>query len=240
MVLEGTLVNVAAIIIGTLLGLLFHGIPERIRTLMQQGIGLSVMVMGISMTLNNVNGPGHQYDFLIVIVSLVVGGALGEWLNIEGFLERAGRSAEEKWTWLRGRGQAGQAFLTATLVFCVGAMSILGGLQSGLEDRHDILFTKSLLDGVSSILFTSTMGPGVVLAALPVFVYQGAIALLAGWLHQWLQPPILSMINAAGGLMILGIGVNLLRITAIRVGNLLPALFVAALIRAILILVLGA
>ncbi|MBX6395081.1 MAG: DUF554 family protein, partial [Alicyclobacillaceae bacterium] len=114
-----------------------------------------------------------------------------------------------------------------------------GSLQSGLEHKHDILFTKSLLDGVSAILFTSALGPGVALASVPVFVYQGSIAVLASWLQHWMIPPILSVVTATGGILILGIGLNLLGVTTIRVGNLLPALLLAACIRGALIAVVG-
>ncbi|MDI3256690.1 MAG: DUF554 domain-containing protein [Kyrpidia sp.] len=231
--------NAAAILAGVLIGWHLHGIPDHIRTTLLHAIGLAVTVMGVSMTLNNVSGPGHEYDSMIVIASLVVGGAIGEWVDIEGFLESLGRRFETKWARPNGRGHVAQAFLTATLVFCVGAMSILGSLQRGLEKKHDILFTKSILDGVSSILFTSAFGPGVVLAIIPVFLYQGTLALLAGWLQQWMVPPVLTIVTATGGVMILGIGLNILRITSIRVGNLVPALIVAALIRGAMIAVLG-
>jgi uncharacterized membrane protein YqgA involved in biofilm formation len=230
-VLEGTLVNVAAILVGAFIGWRLHRIPMKIRNTLMQGIGLSVVVMGISLVLQHGTGQGHDADFIIMIISLVVGGAIGEWIDIEAILESVGQAVESRLRSGAGADRVTQAFITATLVYCVGAMAILGSLQSGLERKHDILFTKSLLDGVSAILFTSTLGPGVALASIPVFLYQGSIAVLAGWLQHWMIPPILNIVTATGGILILGIGLNLLQMTTIRVGNLLPALLVAAFIR---------
>lgn len=239
MVLTGTLVNVVSILLGSLIGWKFRNIPMRVRETVLQGIALCVVIMGLSMTLHNAVGPGRDYDLILVIVSLVIGGVIGEWLDIEALLNRVGRRLERAFPQVGNEGRTAQAFMTASLVFCVGAMAILGGLESGLQGRHGILMTKSLLDGISSVLFASALGPGVALSAIPVLLYQGSIALAAGWVQHWMTPPITAAVTATGGVLILGIGLNLLELTTVRIGNLLPALLVAAGLRGALSSVLG-
>ena len=215
----GTLINVATILAGVGLGLLLRkGIPERMRDTVMQGLGLCVMLIGVS-------GAIGTADTMCVIVSIVIGGLLGSAINIEHQLDRLGQAAEKRFA--KGDNSSfAKAFVTASLVYCVGAMAIVGSMDSGLRGDHTTLIAKSALDGVSAIFFTSALGPGVALSALAVLVYQGAIALLATWIAPLLTNPIINEMSAVGGLLIIGIGLNMLYDKHISVGNLLPAIFV--------------
>ena len=225
MILFGTLVNAAAIIVGSLLGLLLTRIPESIRKTVMQGIGLAVVVLGLKMALGTEN-------ILLVIVSIVVGAILGEWIRIDHGLNQAGKWLEKK---VGGdkQGSIATGFVTATLVYCIGAMGVLGAMDSGLRNNHDILYTKALIDGFSAIIFTSTLGIGVLFSAIPVLLYQGVIALLSTQIYNLVSEKMLDAIllevTAVGGLMIIAIGINILELKKIQVANMLPALVVAAL-----------
>lgn len=224
MILLGTLVNALAIIAGALLGRLLSRIPESVRKTVMQGIGLAVILLGIKMGLGSDN-------FLLVIISIVVGSIIGEVIGIEKGLNRLGQWLEKK---VGGSKQGGIAtgFVTTTLVYCIGAMGVLGSMDSGLRNNHDILFTKALLDGFSAIIFSSTLGIGVLFSAIPVFLYQGLIALLSTQIYnvvsQSMLDAILVEVTAVGGLMIIAIGINVLELKKINVANMLPALVIAA------------
>ncbi|HZG83231.1 MAG TPA: DUF554 domain-containing protein [Brevibacillus sp.] len=225
MILLGTLVNAAAIIVGSLLGILLTRIPESIRKTVMQGIGLAVVVLGLKMALGTEN-------ILLVIVSIVVGAILGEWIRIDHGLNQAGKWLEKK---VGGdkQGSIATGFVTATLVYCIGAMGVLGAMDSGLRNNHDILYTKALIDGFSAIIFTSTLGIGVLFSAIPVLLYQGVITLLSTQIYNLVSEKMLDAIllevTAVGGLMIIAIGINILELKKIQVANMLPALIVAAL-----------
>ncbi|MGD6819013.1 DUF554 domain-containing protein [Metabacillus sp. 84] len=220
MVLLGSLINAAGIAAGTLIGLLLTRIPERIKQTVMMAIGLSVSILGITMALKS-------EDFFFVIVSLIAGAVIGEWLNLEEKLHAAGR-------WLERRigpsktGNVAEGFVTATLIFVIGAMAIVGALDSGLRGDHSVLMTKSMIDGFTSAVLASTLGIGVLLSAIPVFFYEGTIALLAGLIQSSIEEELLasliSELTAAGGVLILAIGLNMLEIKSIRTANLLPAL----------------
>jgi hypothetical protein len=177
------------------------------------------MIIGLQMALKTNN-------VLIVIASLVLGGILGEGVNIEARLNDFGGFLENKLS-KKGEGQFTKAFVTTSLIYCVGAMAIVGALEDGLNANHSILYAKSALDGITAIIFASSMGIGVIFSALPVFVYQGSISLFAGLLQGVLSEPVVLEMSAVGGLLIFGIGINMLGIKEIKVGNLLPAIFVA-------------
>lgn len=214
----GTLINMVAILAGSALGLLLRkGIPDRLRDTVMQGLGLCVLLIGAS-------GALKTADTMCVIISIVVGGLLGAAVNIERQLERLGEAAEKKFA--HSEGGFANGFVTASLVYCVGAMAIVGSMDSGLRGDHATLIAKSALDGVSAIFFASALGPGVALSAVAVFVYQGAIALLATWIAPLLTDPIITEMSAVGGLLIIGIGLNMIYDKHISVGNLLPAIFV--------------
>lgn len=214
----GTVVNVCAILLGCALGLLLRkGLPQRLRDTVMQGLGLCVILIGLS-------GAIGTSDTMCVIISVVLGGLLGAAVNIEKRLENLGNLAQRKLT--RGGDGFARGFVTASLVYCVGAMAIMGALDSGLKGDHATLIAKSALDGISAIIFASTLGPGVALSAVAVLIYQGSITLMAGWLKPLLTDAIITEMSAVGGLLIVGIGLNMLFDKHIAVGNLLPAIFV--------------
>jgi len=221
--LLGTIVNAATIILGTILGNSLKGrFSENIKQTIMQGLSLTVMLIGLSMAISTEN-------MLIVTLSMVIGGILGELLKIEDRLNDFGRRLESRFS--SEGGDFTRAFVTASLVYCVGAMAVLGSIQSGLEGDHSILFVKSILDGVSAVVFSSSMGIGVAFSAIPVFAYQGAIALAASFVKAFLTNNIITEMSATGGLLIFGIGINMLGINLnIKVGNLLPAIFVAVIL----------
>lgn len=226
MILTGTIVNTAAIIAGSLVGLFLKGIRDDMSKTVMQAISLAVILLGFTMGFKT-------NQFLLLIISLVVGGVIGEWLGIEKFLVGIGNRLEKRFS-TNGGGRLATAFVTATLVYTIGSMAVLGALDSGLRDNHQILFTKAMLDGFSSIIFASTLGIGVIFSAVPVFLYQGLITLSSQWLvyffdHQLLDAMI-TEVTATGGLLIVGIGLNLLEVTKIRVGNLLPSILVSAIL----------
>lgn len=216
----GTIVNTIAIIVGSLVGLLFgQALPEKMKRTVIQGIGLSVLLIGGSMALQTKNP-------LIVIASLVIGGIIGEWIDIELRLQNLGKLLENKFS--KGDTATGftKAFVTTSMIYCVGAMAIMGSLESGLKGTYNILLAKSMLDGISALVFASSMGVGVMVSAIPVFIYQGAITLMAGLLQGLLSPLVISEMGATGGLLIVGIGINILEIKEIKVGNLLLGIFI--------------
>lgn len=214
----GTVVNVCAILLGCALGLLLRkGLPQRLRDTVMQGLGLCVILIGLS-------GAIGTSDTMCVIISVVLGGLLGAAVNVEKRLENLGNLAQQKLA--RGGDGFARGFVTASLVYCVGAMAIMGALDSGLKSDHATLIAKSALDGISAIIFASTLGPGVALSALTVLIYQGSITLMAGWLKPLLTDVIITEMSAVGGLLIVGIGLNMLFDKHIAVGNLLPAIFV--------------
>ncbi|MBK7540891.1 MAG: DUF554 domain-containing protein [Candidatus Competibacteraceae bacterium] len=215
----GTLVNTGAVVVGGAVGLTVGPrLPESIKTIVMQALGLAVVAIGLRMALD-------AQHTLLAIGCLLLGGITGELLRIEQRLEGLAEVLRRKLRSTSGRFVEG--FVTATLLYLTGAMTIVGSIRDGTVGDPSVLLLKSLLDGVASIALASSMGVGVLFSALPVLVVQGGITLLAGQLAFLSQPVVLDAINAAGGLLILGIGINLLEIARIRVGNLLPALLYA-------------
>lgn len=221
MVLEGTIVNAIAIIVGGIIGSFLNNIPNKIRITVMQGLGLAVLIQGILMGLKTEN-------FLLVIFSLVIGGIIGEILNLEDRLNGLGKKIENKVG--NDKGNIATGFVTATLVYTIGAMAILGALNSGLNLDHSLLYLKAMLDGFTAIIFASTLGIGVVFSAIPVFLYQGAIAIFAKYINLFIEQDLLDLIiteiTATGGILIIGIAINILDIKKINVANLLPAVII--------------
>ncbi len=216
--MTGTLVNTLAAVVGGLLGsLLKKGIPERFADLVQKGLALCVLYIGIKGSLVGTNT-------LVTILSLVLGAILGELLNIDGGIERLGAWAQSKLS-RKGTSRLGEGFVTASLLFCVGSMAVVGSLQSGLTGSHETIFTKSLLDFVSAIILASSLGLGVCLSGAFVLVYQGAIVLLARWAAPILSDGTVAEMSCAGSLLIIALGLNMLGVTKLKVANLLPAMF---------------
>ncbi|WP_034764766.1 DUF554 domain-containing protein [Rossellomorea vietnamensis] len=226
MVLLGTLVNGVCIIIGTLLGKILHRIPEDMKGTVMKAIGLAVIVLGLQMGLKSEN-------FLIVIISLALGAAWGEWMNLEDKLNALGNWLETK-IGSKNETSISQGFVTATLIFVIGAMAVIGALDSGIRGDHDVLLTKSIIDGFTSLILTTTLGIGVMFSAIPVVLYQGIIALFATQIHQWVPQELMDAyiveMTSTGGIMIFAIGLNLLGVTKIRVANLLPGIIVVAMV----------
>ena len=217
----GTIVNALAICLGTAIGVFWRsGISNKFKETSVAALGLAIVLIGLK-------GAWGTTNELILIASLVIGGLIGEKLDLEARLNQVGQRAEK---WLGNGSNVGEGFVTATLVYCVGAMAIMGALQSGLQGDHSTLFAKSMLDGISSIFFASALGAGVALSAISVFVYQGAITLGARSVSVWLSASMITEMNAVGGLLVLAIGLNILDIKQVRVGNLLPAIPIAALL----------
>jgi uncharacterized membrane protein YqgA involved in biofilm formation len=223
--MPGVLVNTLAVIIGSLLGLsLRRGIPEKITRAVMSAIGLCTLYLGISGALAGKNA-------IIAIVSLVLGAALGTWLDIDGAIRRLG-----DWVGLKLKrpdqpGKAiGEGFITASLLFCVGSMTIVGSLNAGLLNDHTMLFAKSVLDFISAIMLSVSLGVGVLLSAAFVLIFQGAIVVLAQFLRPVLNSAAIAEMSCVGGILVLAVGLNLLNITKIKAADLLPALIFAPLI----------
>ena len=213
----GAIVNTLAAVVGGLLGsLLKKGIPERFADLVQKGLALCVLYIGIKGSLVGTNT-------LVTILSLVLGAILGELLDIDRGIERLGAWAQRKLS--KGDSRLGEGFVTASLLFCVGSMAVVGSLQSGLTGNHETIFTKSMLDFVSAIILASSLGLGVCLSGAFVLVYQGAIVLLARWAAPVLSDYVVAEMSCAGSLLIVALGLNMLGIAKLKVANLLPAMF---------------
>ena len=234
MFLLGSFLNALFIIIGALIGRLFQNIPEKIKETALSIIGLAVAVLGIQMGFESKN-------FIIVIISLVVGAVIGEWLDLERLFNRFGQWIELKLSRGKERKSSGliaEGFVTASLIFVIGSMGVLGALDSGIRNDHDVLITKGIIDGFTSIILASTLGLGVLLSAFPVFVYQGTIALFAGVISLYIPDAALDMfiqeMTATGGVMIMAIGLNIAGLTKIRVANLLPGIAIVGIIVTIL------
>ena len=220
----GTIVNALAIIVGAFFGILLKkGIPEKISDLVMKAVGLCVLYVGLSGALEGKNS-------LVMIISMVFGAVIGGLLDLDDKLKRLGLFCEEKLSKNKENGTFAEGFVTASLLFCVGAMAIVGPLQSGLSNDNSTLFTKSILDGISSIIFASQFGVGVMLSALAVFVYQGSIALLAQWVAPVLSEAAICEMTCVGSLLIIGLALNILKITKIKVMNFVPAIFLVPIV----------
>lgn len=225
----GTIVNTAAIILGGASGTVIKsGLPQRYKNIIMQAIGLSVLVVGVSGALQGMyritkEGTISREFITIMIFSLVIGGLIGEFVNIEEKLDKVGLWFQNRF--IKGDSTFAQGFVTASLIYCVGAMAIVGSLEDGLMGNTNTLFAKSILDGVSAIVFAATMGIGVTFSAIPVLIYQGSITLLAGFVKPWLTADVISQMSLVGSILIMGIGLTMLEIKKIKVGNMLPAIF---------------
>jgi uncharacterized membrane protein YqgA involved in biofilm formation len=218
----GTLINVATVVAGSGAGLLVGSrLPERIRQTVLSGLGLMTLVIGMSMALQTRNP-------LLMLASLLLGGVIGELLGLEERLQALGRYLETRVSGHSGEGSAFvKGFVTASLVFCVGPMTILGSIQDGLTGNYTLLAIKATLDGFASLAFSASLGIGVMFAALTVLVYQGALTLGAGLVKAVLTEAMITEMTAVGGTMILGIGLLLLDLKRVRVASFLPGLFIA-------------
>ncbi|GEM89279.1 DUF554 domain-containing protein [Oceanithermus desulfurans] len=229
---NGTLVNVLTVLLGSGLGVLIRGrLPGRMQRVIVQGVGLVTLFIGFSMAGSLGSAAGGAVDGVILgLLALVLGGVLGEALGLEERLERLGDLLKARF---RGGGGFTEGFVAASLLFCVGPMTLIGSINNGLVGDPTLLLIKSTLDGLSSIALAASFGPGVAASALVVLVYQGGLALAAGGLAAALPDPAsdprVLLVTGVGGLMILGLGINLLELTRVRVASFLPALVLAPL-----------
>ena len=212
-------IGIIALVIWIVLGFLLRkGLPEAYNNVIMQGIGLSVVIIGITNSFKSNN-------MLLVIMSLVIGGIVGQAIGIEKRLDNLGEFAQKRF----GGGAdstISQGFVTASLIFCVGAMAIVGSLDAGMKGDYLTLYAKSLLDGITSIVLSTTLGIGVAFSAAAVFIYQGAITMASGALNPYLSDIVINEMSAVGGILILGIGLSMLGIKKFNIGNLLPAIFI--------------
>ncbi len=220
----GVIVNALAIAIASSLGMLVKaGIPERITKTIMAGLALSIIVMGV-------DGAMAAENLTLMIISITLGSLIGEWIDLDSRLNSFAQHLEKRLIPSeRGKSKFAEGFVTATLVVCVGSMAIIGSLQSGLQGDHTTLYIKSVLDAIFTFLLASTQGAGVVLSAAAVLLYQGAIALLAGFLEPVLSEVIINEVVAVGSLMLIALGLNMLDITKIRVMNMVPAMIIPVL-----------
>ena len=218
----GTLVNTAAVIVGGAIGLLLKkNMPQRITTIYFQAVGLFTLAIGISMVVK-------MDHILIVVASMALGSLLGEWLNIEAGAEKLSEYLKKKFR--IGSDKFSEGLITAFLLFCIGSMTILGTIQEGTGGSSDLLFTKSLMDFFSSILLASAFGFGVIISAIPLFIFQTILTLIAMYAGRFFTPEIIQGLTSVGGILLIGLGINILEIKKLRIMNMLPALVVVALL----------
>lgn len=223
--LNGVLVNSAAIILGGCLGAVLRNISEEMKDTVTKGIGLGVVALGIQMAI-------QTKTFTMVIISLCIGAMIGEFFGIEKGMNRLGLFLEKKFA--RSNSNFAEGFVTASLIFVIGSMGIVGSIESGVSGNHATLYTKAVMDGFLSIMLTASLGIGVLFSPIPILLYQGAIVLAASVLVRLIPPELMTElmgeISAIGGIMILGIGMNILKISYIRVSNFLPGMLIMVLL----------
>jgi uncharacterized protein len=217
----GVVVNGVTIVICALIGIVVgrffkNGLPVRFEEIIKKALGLSVIYIGIAGAMDNKR-------VMLLILSMVVGSIIGEWINIDKWMNSIGLWAEKKLGF--GEGNFAKGFVTASILYCTGSMAIVGAMNSGLQGNNEMLFAKSILDGVIGIVFASTMGIGVAFSAVPVLLYEGAIALGASYIKDWLTLEIITEMSAVGSLLIAAIGFNFLEVKEIKVANMIPAIF---------------
>jgi uncharacterized membrane protein YqgA involved in biofilm formation len=219
MILFGTAVNVATVLAGSLVGFYFNSrLPKKIVNLIFQAIGLFTLYIGITMTMKT-----HQ--ILILIFSMILGSALGEWIDIDKYITRFG-----EWTKLKIRSKNEhftEGMISAFLLFCMGSMTILGAFEEGTAGKSDLLVAKSVMDGFSSLALASALGLGVTFSVLPLMIFQGGLTLLSGWIGNLMPQAVIDEMSAAGGLILVGLSLVILEIKTIKVVNMLPALLFA-------------
>ncbi|MFH0975960.1 MAG: DUF554 domain-containing protein [Spirochaetota bacterium] len=219
-----TLINALAIIAGSIIGIIFKGrFPDKIKNIIFQAMGLSIVLLGIQMFLEAEN-------VLIVIISLVIGGIAGEMLNLEINFEKFIEFIKSKSGSKLTSGKFCEGLITATLIFCVGSMAIVGSIDEGLRGNRTIILTKSILDGFLSIALASCYGIGVLFSSIFIILYQGSITIIAHFAQSFFTPVIIAQMTACGGIMITGIGLNILEIKKINVLNLLPGLIIVVIL----------
>ncbi len=214
----GSLINAGSVILGGSIGLLIHrSLPERVVKIVFQGLGLFTIFFGFHLATKTNN-------YIVMIFSIVIGGIIGEFIDIEKYLNRFADYIKGK---LKSKNDKfSEGFITSFLLFCIGPMTILGSLEEGIEGKPDILMVKSLMDGFSSIALASAMGIGVILSSIPLLIYQGILTLFASGLDTHINELIINELSAVGGIILIGLGINILEIKRIKIVNMLPALII--------------
>ena len=235
MALSGTIINSILIIAGSLAGLLFKKImSERLKATLLQAVGLIVIFVGIggavAATLTFADGTFGTKDTLVMILSMVFGTIIGELINIEKQLDRLGAFCQKKLVKGDARSTFAEGMVTASLIFMVGAMAVVGSLDNGIRGDNSTLVAKGIIDCITGMVLASTLGIGVMFSAVPVFLYQGAISLLGVYIEPYLTASVISQMSFTGSILIFAIGVNMLGLTKIKVGNMLPAIFMPILL----------
>ncbi len=216
----GTIINGLAIIIGGALGLVFKkGLPNKLSTNIMNGLALCVLYIGISGSLKSQNT-------LMLILSMVIGVIIGEALDLDGQITKLGEWVEKKVQREKSSVSISEGFVTASLLFCVGAMAIVGSIQEGLTGNREMLLTKSMLDGISSIIFSSSLGVGVIFSGGLVLIYQGGMTGLASVIAPFLTEAVINEMAAVGSLLIIGLSLNMLKMTNLKIMNFVPAIFI--------------
>jgi len=214
-------INMALVLLGSILGLILKNrFPQALGGAIRTGLGLCTMGIGLSSLL-------ATNDTLCVIICMVVGIVLGEWINIERRMDAAGEFLKARLEKGNSQSRFVEGFVTATILYCVGAMSINGSIEAGINHNYSIIISKSVMDGVTAITFSAAMGIGVAFSVIPILLYQGGLTLLAGWVGPYLDPLVINEMSAVGGAIIVGIAFNLLELRQekLKVGNMLPAVF---------------
>lgn len=220
--MEGTLINAGAIIIGSIIGLIIHSrLPKRIITITFQGIGLFTLFLGFTMATKNSN-------LLIMIFSIVLGSIIGELIDIDKFMNRFS-------AWLKNKIKSkndkfSEGFITAFLLFCMGSLTILGAIEEGLGGVPNLLLAKSVLDGFSSIALSASLGIGVIFSVIPLLIYQGGLTLFASSLQNLFNEILINELTAVGGLLLIGLGINILEIKKLKILNMLPSLVIVVIL----------
>lgn len=219
MLLFGTIVNVGTVVAGSSLGLFFHSkLPTRIVKISFQAIGLFTIYLGLTMAM-------QSEQILILIFSMICGSGLGEWIDLEKYVNRFSNWIKRK---LKSNNETfSEGLVTAFLLFCIGSMTILGAFEEGTMGKSDLLITKSVMDGFGSLALASALGVGVLFSVIPLFIFQGGLTILAIWLGKLMPEAVINEMSATGGLILIGLGISLMEIKKIKVANMLPALVFA-------------
>ena len=229
----GVIINVIAIVIGTMIGLfLKRGMSEKMSSHIMQGLALITFIIGLK-------GALVDQDMILLIVSISLGGYLGEMMQLEENIRKFAEWVQDKLSKEGAQNQFAEGFVSAVLIFCVGAMAVMGSLEAGLRDNHQILITKAIIDGIASIILTTTKGAGVMLSALAILLYEGGMMVLAQFVAPYLSESIVYAMSAVGSLLLVALGLNLLELTKIKVMNFLPAMFLPIVLIPLLSLIRG-
>ncbi len=222
MIILGTIINVLAVLAGGSAGLLFHArLPQRFVGITFQGIGLFTLVLGFSMAL-------EAEEWIVVVLSLVLGGVSGELLRLDAFFDSLANRLGHKFK--TGGKRFNEGLLTAFLLYCMGSMTILGAIEEGMTGQRELYYVKSLMDGISSIALASGLGAGVLFSVVPLFVYQAGLTVLAFYFGSFLPELMISSLTATGGVLLIGLGLNILQVTKMSILNLLPSLLFSLLL----------